>query len=145
MYLNYGDQVEFFIVYIREAHPSDGRKSQANEREGISILQPKTYEERVAVADKLCATLNLLMPAVIDDMKNTANNAYNAAPDRLYLIGKDGRVAYKGDHGPKGFKPGRVGRRHSRGHRRREFRGSAVDLAGCCTCVTSFRYGQWRC
>jgi hypothetical protein len=31
--------------------------------------------------------------------------AYNALPDRLYLIGKDGRIAFKGGHGPLGFKP----------------------------------------
>ena len=26
-------------------------------------------------------------------------------PDRLYLVAADGRIAWKGDPGPKGFKP----------------------------------------
>ena len=26
-------------------------------------------------------------------------------PDRLYLIGRDGRVAFQGDQGPFGFRP----------------------------------------
>jgi hypothetical protein len=30
---------------------------------------------------------------------------YMGWPDRLYLIGKDGRIAWKGDPGPAGFKP----------------------------------------
>jgi hypothetical protein len=30
---------------------------------------------------------------------------YMGWPDRLYLIGKDGRIAWKGDPGPQGFKP----------------------------------------
>ena len=38
-------------------------------------------------------------------MDNKVNRAYAAAPDRLYLVGKDGRVAYRGGRGPFGFKP----------------------------------------
>jgi hypothetical protein len=30
---------------------------------------------------------------------------YMGWPDRLYLIGKDGRVAWKGNPGPEGFQP----------------------------------------
>ena len=29
-------------------------------------------------------------------------------PDRLYLIDRDGRIAYKGGRGPMGFKPGEL-------------------------------------
>ncbi len=42
---------------------------------------------------------------LIDDMKNTAQQAYAGWPDRLYVVGRDGKVAFKGDPGPKGFKP----------------------------------------
>ena len=44
-------------------------------------------------------------PAIVDDMKDTANRAYGAQPDRLYLISKDGKIAYGGAKGPRGFKP----------------------------------------
>jgi len=30
MYDDYKEEVEFFLVYIREAHPIDGRQSVAN-------------------------------------------------------------------------------------------------------------------
>jgi hypothetical protein len=42
---------------------------------------------------------------VVDDMKDTANKAYFGWPDRIYIVGADGKVAYKGDPGPWGFKP----------------------------------------
>lgn len=34
------------------------------------------------------------------DIRNTANACYAAWPERLYVIGTDGRIAYKGGMGP---------------------------------------------
>ncbi len=45
------------------------------------------------------------IPALVDDMDDTANEAYAGWPDRLYLIGRDGKVAYHGGRGPFGFLP----------------------------------------
>ena len=45
------------------------------------------------------------MPAVIDKIDNKANDAYSGHPDRLYLVGKDGKIAYAGGRGPRGFRP----------------------------------------
>ncbi len=36
-------------------------------------------------------------------MENSTDLKYYALPDRLYLIGSDGRVAYRGAPGPFGF------------------------------------------
>jgi hypothetical protein len=77
----------------------------ANEKEGIKVLQPKTYEERVKVAGECLKDLKLTIPCLVDDMNNTAQKAYAGWPDRLYVISKDGKVAYKGEPGPRGFKP----------------------------------------
>ena len=93
------------MVYIREAHPTDGWHSKANEREKILITQPKTLQERNKVAKKMCSTLKITLPPLVDSIDNKVNNAYNAAPDRLYLIGKNGKVLYKSERGPRGFKP----------------------------------------
>ena len=38
-------------------------------------------------------------------MEDTAGSAYDAHPDRLYLVGRDGRIAYRGGPGPFGFDP----------------------------------------
>ena len=105
LYETYGDDVKFLMVYIREAHPTDGRQVGVNEREAILIKQPTTFEERLAVAKEMCTKLDISIPGVIDGMDNKVNEAYSAWPDRLYLVGKDGKIAYKGGPGPRGFKP----------------------------------------
>ena len=38
LYEKYRDRVEFFVVYIREAHPTDGWQVPANVRAGILVL-----------------------------------------------------------------------------------------------------------
>ncbi len=45
------------------------------------------------------------IPCLVDDLQNTAQKAYAGWPDRLYVIDKDGTVAYRGEPGPRGFKP----------------------------------------
>lgn len=42
---------------------------------------------------------------VVDGLDNAVASAYGGWPDRLYLIGQDGRVAYQGGEGPFGFSP----------------------------------------
>ncbi|MBI2901452.1 MAG: deiodinase [Planctomycetes bacterium] len=105
MYGTYKEKADFYIVYIMEAHPQDGWKAPANEREGIKVDQPKSYEDRVKVAGECLKDLKLSIPMLVDDMKNTAQKAYAGWPDRLYVIDKEGKVAYKGAQGPQGFKP----------------------------------------
>jgi hypothetical protein len=45
------------------------------------------------------------MPTVVDGVDNAVADVYGGWPDRLYLIGTDGRIAYQGGEGPFGFKP----------------------------------------
>ena len=92
-------------MYILEAHPEDGWKMPANAREGIRVNQPKSQEERSKVAGECMKDLDLSIPCLVDDMQNTAQKAYAGWPDRLYVIDKEGKVAYKGEPGPRGFKP----------------------------------------
>ena len=48
--------------------------------------------------------LDLGMPQLVDDMQNSVAKAYNAMPDRLFILDARGKVAYRGARGPKGFK-----------------------------------------
>jgi type I thyroxine 5'-deiodinase len=50
--------------------------------------------------------LALEMPALVDEMDDAVATAYAGMPERLYLIGRDGRIAYKGGVGPMFFQPG---------------------------------------
>lgn len=67
--------------------------------------QPKSDDEREAVADACVLQLNLSIPTLLDEMSNAVDRAYAALPDRLYLVGADGRILFKSEPGPWGFKP----------------------------------------
>ena len=98
-------QVHFLVVYIREAHSEEGWILPENRRSQVAVHEPKTEEEREAVAFTCAANLRLKMPMVVDGVDNAVASAYGGWPDRLYLIGADGRIAFQGDEGPFGFKP----------------------------------------
>lgn len=105
MYQNYKAKADFYLVYILEAHPQDGWKLPVNEREGIKVDQPKSYEERVEVAGECLKSLKVTIPMLVDDIRNTAQKAYAGWPDRLYVVDAQGKIAYRGEEGPRGFKP----------------------------------------
>ncbi len=104
----YAEQVQFLAVYVREAHPTDGWQMQSNDRVGISFRQPTSRDERLGVAEKCCQSLAISMPLLVDDLNDRVGHAYSGMPDRLYIIDRAGRVAYKGGRGPFGFKPGEM-------------------------------------
>ena len=101
----YSDRVAFAVVYIREAHPEEGWVVTPNRDEGIRVDDPTTDGERHDVAEACALRLKIRMPVVIDPVDDKIASAYGALPDRLYLIGRGGRVAFQGEHGPWGFKP----------------------------------------
>jgi hypothetical protein len=104
IYTKHKENVEFFLVYIKEAHPTDGWQVPVNNKDGILFKQPKKLEERQEVATTCSAKLDIKFPVLVDGMDNKTNADYAAWPDRLYIIGKDGKVAYKGGPGPGGFR-----------------------------------------
>ena len=105
MHQRYGEAVSFFVVYIQEAHTTDGWQVPDNEREAILFEQPKSAEEREAVAAACMVGQKVSIPTLMDEMTNEVDRAYAALPDRLYLIDAEGRIAYKSGPGPMGFKP----------------------------------------
>ena len=105
LYDRHRDEVAFFVVYIREAHPEDGWVLADNRDDGIEIVDPTNLAERVAAAQTCARRLRTRIPMLLDDLDDAVASAYGGWPDRLYLIGRDGRVAFRGDVGPFGFKP----------------------------------------
>ena len=105
LYDRYGDEIAFFIVYIREAHPEEGWVLADNRREGIALADPTSLEERADAAEACSVRLRTRIPVLLDDVDDAVALAYGGWPDRLYLIGRDGRVAFQGEVGPFGFKP----------------------------------------
>jgi iodothyronine deiodinase-like protein len=101
----HGGEVAFFIVYIREAHPEDGWVLADNRREEIAIDDPTSLDERADAAAACALRLRTSIPILLDDVDDAVASAYGGWPDRLYLIGRDGSVAFQGEVGPFGFKP----------------------------------------
>ena len=91
------------MVYVQEAHPTDGWQVESNVAEGVLFQQHQSYTEREAVATTCSLDLHLSIPVLVEEMNNAIDEAYGAAPERLYLIGIDGRVAYHGGAGPHFF------------------------------------------
>jgi len=105
MYREYGDDVEFVLVYVREAHAGDAWALEVNKKEGFEVPLARTYEEKDEYADMCVRKLDIEFPTVVDRMDFPVEAEYTAWPERLYLVDKDGVIVYKGDPGPFGFEP----------------------------------------
>ena len=110
LYERHRDDTAFLVVYIREAHPEDGWVLSANREEEIALADPISLEERAAAAEACVLRLRARIPVLLDDIDDAVALAYGGWPDRLYLIGRDGRIAFQGDEGPFGFKPAELER-----------------------------------
>jgi thiol-disulfide isomerase/thioredoxin len=102
------DAATFVMVYVREAHPTDGWKMQQNARMGVEAKQPTTYDERVEVCEKFRKLIQPELTLAVDGIADPAGTAYSGMPARLYVIDPAGKVAYKSGRGPFGFKPGEM-------------------------------------
>ena len=90
-------------MYIEEANPTDLWQMSSNVEDGVLFASPRTNEERIDVATTCILRLAVKIPALLDGIDNGIERAYTGWPDRLYIIGTDGRVFYKSAPGPFGF------------------------------------------
>ena len=104
LYGQYQNKVAFLVVYITEAHPSDVWQMQSNVKDKVVFASPRNEEERAEIAGACVRKLGIKFPAVLDEFGNSTEQAYTGWPDRIYLIDKNARVAYKSKPGPFGFK-----------------------------------------
>ncbi|KAK2825970.1 hypothetical protein Q5P01_020184 [Channa striata] len=93
------DIADSVLVYIEEAHPSDG---------WISTDAPYQIPKHRCLEDRLNAAqlMHLEAPGclvVVDSMENSSNTAYGAYFDRLYIL-QEGKVVYQGGRGPEGYR-----------------------------------------
>jgi thiol-disulfide isomerase/thioredoxin len=105
LYNRYKDRANFVMVYVREAHPTDGWRMESNDHVGAITAQPKTYEERADVAQKCGRLFNIGFPMLVDTIDDAVGARYSGMPGRLYLIDRAGKVAFKSGRGPYLFKP----------------------------------------
>jgi len=95
----YADIADSVVVYIEEAHPSDG---------WVSSDAPYQIPKHRCLEDRLSAARLMLAEVpgsnvVVDNMDNSSNAAYGAYFERIYVV-RDERVVYQGGRGPEGYR-----------------------------------------
>uniref|UniRef100_A0A4W4EFV0 Iodothyronine deiodinase n=1 Tax=Electrophorus electricus TaxID=8005 RepID=A0A4W4EFV0_ELEEL len=95
----YADIADSLLVYIEEAHPSDG---------WVSSDAPYQIPKHRCLEDRLKAAklMNQEVPGcliVADSMDNSSNAAYGAYFDRLYIL-QEGKIVYQGGRGPERYR-----------------------------------------
>uniref|UniRef100_A0A4X2K483 Iodothyronine deiodinase n=1 Tax=Vombatus ursinus TaxID=29139 RepID=A0A4X2K483_VOMUR len=93
------DIADFLLVYIEEAHPSDG---WASSDAAYDIPKHQCLQDRLRAARLLQEGAPGCLLAV-DTMDNASSAAYGAYSERLYII-QEARVMYQGGRGPEGYK-----------------------------------------
>ena len=78
---------------------------QSNVDQGICYPQPKTFPERVAIANDFVKRFHFPIPIGIDLMSNASDHAYSAWPERIYIIDESGKIVYRGGLGPFDYHP----------------------------------------
>lgn len=97
--------MDFYCVYIQEAHPDDGWQVTRNIEDGVVHRSPRDLDARAALAALCVLRLNMKMPMLLDNMQNEVDGKYNALPERLYVIDAGGIVRFKSVAGSFGFDP----------------------------------------
>ena len=116
VYKKYRDDVEFMMVYVREAHPTDKWwlaetkfmrlvSVLSNNHPSYDIKEPENIVERRIAATACRAKLLEDMPVYVDNMDNSVDLTYVGWPTRIYFLDKEGRVKYDSGLGPYGFSP----------------------------------------
>jgi type I thyroxine 5'-deiodinase len=78
---------------------------ESNRKDDFVFRQPRSMDERRALARLLPERLKYRLPVAVDPIEGPAGKAYAAWPERIYVIAQGGRIEYKSEPGPFGFKP----------------------------------------
>ena len=103
LYAKYKDRIQFYLVYIREAHPHNGWRVPNNLIENIIYNEPRTDEERTEVAAACQVNLDLHMPMLVDRIDNDVDKKFVGLPMRMFLVDAGGKIAFAGKKGPFGW------------------------------------------
>ena len=105
IYDTYKNDIEFFLIYIREAHPSDGWQTPQNLYDDVIYETPESDDARAEIAGVCQISQDIRLPMLLDGIDNDIESKYISAPIRLFAIDPDGRITFNGAPGPQGFDP----------------------------------------
>jgi hypothetical protein len=84
LYGRYGDKdFEFFTVYVREPHP------------GEHYTHHESWEQKLQYARHCRSQDAIRTRLLVDDLEGTVHQLYGIMPNMVYIVDRDGRVAYK--------------------------------------------------
>lgn len=90
-------RVGFLLVYLDEAHPTDG---WALPRNRFEVAQARSIEDRRAAADSFRAAMSIPFPVALDSMSSEARRVFDAFPNRMAIVDGEGRIVHLGPPGP---------------------------------------------
>ncbi len=83
LYDEFGDQVEFVTLNVREAHPAE------------HIPQPQNFEQKLENARAMRSELGIPWPVAVDDIDGTLHRALDPKPNAAYLVNSEGRIVFR--------------------------------------------------
>ena len=83
LYNEFGDDVRFVTLYVREAHPGDRYPQPRNFRE--KLVNARIYRERDRIP----------WPVAVDDLEGTLHRSLDNKANAAYIVDLDGNVAFR--------------------------------------------------
>ena len=83
LYDEFGDRVEFIMLYVREAHP------------GELISQAETMEEKVAHAKTLKEFYDINWTVAVDDINGELHRELDPKPNSAFLMDDSGKIIFR--------------------------------------------------
>lgn len=81
----YEDEVDFYVVYSREAHP------------GQRYHRHTSFDQKCRHARDAKDNESINRDILVDDVDGSMHRGYDALPNSVYVIGRDGVVAHRAD------------------------------------------------
>jgi thiol-disulfide isomerase/thioredoxin len=83
LYGEFGDRVDFIMLYVREAHP------------GEQISQAESMEEKLAHAQALKNLYGVQWTVAVDNVDGELHRALDPKPNSAFLMNKDGTILFR--------------------------------------------------
>lgn len=94
LYREMGDQAQWLLVYVREAHP------------GENMPAHESLEQKRAQARRMRDEEGIDWPVLIGELDGHTHQAYSKLPNHLFVIDREGKVAFRSEfaHAPTLYK-----------------------------------------
>ncbi|HBU38145.1 MAG TPA: hypothetical protein DEB70_10125 [Planctomycetaceae bacterium] len=89
LYDEYHKDVNFLMIYIREAHPIGGREVPNNQ---FTVNAPTTLSERCELVEDFNDRIQMRMPIVVDTIDDAVADVYAPWPNRLVVVDANGKI-----------------------------------------------------